>query len=573
MNQPLTVFSERVDDIPLLLKQMEHMNLQPLLDAHFPTHHHWQGLSLGSVTAVWLSHILSQADHRLCYVEEWAACHRQTLEHCLKSAVEPLEFSDDRLGRILELLSNDEQWRAFESALNGTLLRSYDLDPQVVRHDATTASGYHMLTPDGLLQLGHSKDHRPDLPQLKVMLTTLDPLGMPLATEVVAGNRADDQLYRPMIARVHASVGATPGLLHVGDSKMAALATRAFVQSCGDAYLCPLPERQVSVELLATYLAPVWTGKQPLTTVYQTDDDGSKQQIAEGYECQVSLQAVVDGQPLKWTERRLILRSLGLAQRQEQSLRKRLANAAEALAALNQHRQGKKRLTDLNAMQTAVARILRQYQVEGLLMIHYNETVTEHSLRRYGKRAAGMRLERVIAVESRFNDAAITETVRQLGWRVYATNAPDAGLSFEQAVHAYRSEYVIEHGFHRLKGQPLLLRPQYLQRDDHLLGLVRLLVICLRVLTVFEYTVRRRLERQQTTLAGLSAGNPTRATARPTTEQLLRAFRNITLTVIATPNGQQRYLTALTPLQKRVLALLDFPVELYTGFCDFQKPT
>jgi hypothetical protein len=72
MNETLTIFSERVDDIPLLLAHVAQMGVQPLLDTHFPTHGHWQGLSLGWVTVLWLAHILSQADHRLSHVEPWA---------------------------------------------------------------------------------------------------------------------------------------------------------------------------------------------------------------------------------------------------------------------------------------------------------------------------------------------------------------------------------------------------------------------------------------------------------------------------------------------------------------------
>jgi len=37
--------------------------------------------------------------------------------------------------------------------------------------------------------LGHSKDD-PTLRQVKVMVAALDPLGLPLVTEVVAGNQA-----------------------------------------------------------------------------------------------------------------------------------------------------------------------------------------------------------------------------------------------------------------------------------------------------------------------------------------------------------------------------------------------
>ena len=95
-----------------------------------------------------------------------------------------------------------------------------------VRLDSTTASGYWEVTEDGLFQFGHSKDRRPDLPQVKVMLATLDPLGLPIATDVLSGQRADDPLYLPAIARVRASLPQR-GLLYVGDCKMGALETRA----------------------------------------------------------------------------------------------------------------------------------------------------------------------------------------------------------------------------------------------------------------------------------------------------------------------------------------------------------
>ena len=72
MNEPLTIRTERVDDIPLLLAQMQRMGLVSLLDAHFPAHGNRQGLSLGWVTTIWLTHVLSQADHRMNRVQPWA---------------------------------------------------------------------------------------------------------------------------------------------------------------------------------------------------------------------------------------------------------------------------------------------------------------------------------------------------------------------------------------------------------------------------------------------------------------------------------------------------------------------
>src|SRR2546423_12947226 len=65
MHEKLNIITERVDDIPLLLTQMDRMGLAALLDAHFPTHGNWQGLAFGRVATIWLSSILSRGDHRL----------------------------------------------------------------------------------------------------------------------------------------------------------------------------------------------------------------------------------------------------------------------------------------------------------------------------------------------------------------------------------------------------------------------------------------------------------------------------------------------------------------------------
>ena len=308
MNEILTILSERVDDIPLLLAQVARMGVQPLLDAHFPTHGNWHGLSLGWVTVIWLTHILSQADHRLNHVEPWVEKRLHTLRGCTGQPLHPLDVSDDRLALVLQALSDDARWSTFESALTQQLVRVYTLRPERVRLDSTTASGSWAVTPEGLFQFGHSKDHRPDLPQVKVMLSTLDPLGLPLATAVIPGHHADDPLYIPAVRQVRASLGQH-GLLYVGDCKMAALETRAFLHAGQDFYLCPLSALQVPAALLDAYLAPIWTGKQEVTPIYRHQTPGDREQMAEGYEVQEPLTAVVAGERCTWTERRLVIRS------------------------------------------------------------------------------------------------------------------------------------------------------------------------------------------------------------------------------------------------------------------------
>jgi transposase len=564
MAEELTVTTECVDDIPLLITWMERMGVITLTNEHFPAHGNWQGLDLGRVLVGWLTHILSEADHRLNQVQEWAAGRIETLSGCLGVAVRALDFSDDRLASVLDALSEDEGWAAFEASLNRRTLRVYDLRPERIRLDSTTASGYWQVSEDGLFQLGHSKDHRPDLPQLKVMVAALDPLGMPVATQVVAGNQADDPLYIPAIEQVRAGLERR-GLLYVGDVKMMALATRAHLQAGQDNYLGPLSALQVPPEELARALQAVWNGEQALLSVERPNSEGQIEKIAEGYEVQATQTAIVNGQEVRWNERRLFIRSLLHAEAAATALRKRLERAEEALQALNERKQGKRRLTDEAALREAIAAVLKRHQVEGLLTVHITEQVQTRQLRKYGNRAAATRLERTFLVSVQRNEAAIAQAVRLLGWRVYATNAPQDRLSLEQAVLAYRAEYLVERNFGRLKGKPLSLTPMYLQDDQRATGLTRLLSIGLRVLTLIEHVARKKLQQTGEKLSGLYAGNPKRATERPTTEALLRAFEGIFLSFVQIDGRSYRHITPLSELQRKILDLLDIPASIYSS--------
>src|SRR5712692_3364740 len=298
MNEIPPIITERVDDIPLLLEQMQRMGLPSLLDDHFPTHGNWQGLSLGWVATIWLSSILSRGDHRLVHVEPWVGNRLWTLRATTGQAVERLDFTDDRLEIVLHSLHDDTRWTAFESVLNRHPVRVSELPTARVHVDSTSASGYTTVSENGLFQFGHSKDYRPDLPQVKVMQAVLDPLGMPLAAE-------------------------------------------------GDFYLCPLPAVQLAEGELDKALEAVWNGAQALSPVVRERQDGKPELIAEGYDYRVPMSLAVAGALQSWTERRMVVRSVRQAQASERALRPRVAKAMATVEALNQCGRGKKRFDSI----------------------------------------------------------------------------------------------------------------------------------------------------------------------------------------------------------------------------------
>jgi transposase len=134
-----------------------------------------------------------------------------------------------------------------------------------------------------------------------------------------------------------------------------------------------------------------------------------------------------------------------------------------------------------------------------------------------------------------------------------------------EAVLAYREEYLVERGFNRFRGKILGLTPLYLSSTTRIKGLIRLLCIGLRVLCLVEFTVREALRERAETLDGIYAGNPKRATARPTTEIMLRAFVGISMIVVSLGGTDWHSVTPLNAVQSRILGLLGFPAAIYQG--------
>src|SRR2546429_62269 len=230
MNEITTILTERIYDIPLLLEQRQRMGLPTLVDTHFPTHGKWTGISLGWVSTIWLSSVLSRGDDRMVHV---------------------------------------------------------------------------------------------------------DPLGMPLATDVVSGERADDPLYRPCIARGPARVGRR-GVLYVGDCTRASRETRARLAASGAVYVCPRPQVQRAQGAFAAALEAIGSGAPPLSAVVREGPQGARAWSAEGAASPVALRQPV-GEPVPHRpERRVVGRSGRPAHAAAGALRARVAHARAPVEALKQ---------------------------------------------------------------------------------------------------------------------------------------------------------------------------------------------------------------------------------------------
>jgi len=566
---------ENVDQLPVIYGLLQKMKIQATIDKTIQPHGNWQGLSVGWVVTIWLMHILSEHTHQMDCVQGWVSSHLTILAKLTKEKVTALDFTDDRLALCLRYLSPSERWAEIEDGLTQGVIQVYDLKKRLperwsMRLDATVGQVAHDVANHTLFQVGKAKNGL-YATLFKMMVASLDPMGLPVAVDVVPGNRADDPLYIPVYQRVKEMI-PEQGLLVVGDSKMSALMTRATIVSRDDQYLTPLAYLKDEPDLLPNLLVD-WSERESemplifleadLTTDGQTPDESLA--VACGFEIERQQSVMIDGEEITWTERLLVVRSFNYMDSMISSLHRRLDKAEAELRALTPaHSRGKRQIQDEASLLSSIKRIEKQYRVQGLFAYEYQQEVTERQIRKHKDKPA--RTERKVRFQLTVarQQTAITAAEFQMGWRIYATNASQSDLSLDQAVWAYRSQYLAENVFRRLQGKLLSITPVYVQRDDHAQGLFHLLTIAARLLALGDYVAKAALAQENKELTGIYAGNPKRGTTTPTTERMLQAFDNIHLLIMRLGSQARYQLTPLLAVQEQILVLLGLPKTLYT---------
>jgi transposase len=567
-NPEMEIRSERIDDLPVLIERLKQMKVGEIIDETVGTHHLWEGLSKGWSSMVWLAHIVMTGDHRKVHVRRMLNDCRESVSRLLGVEVRESEFNDDRLGRILSALGQAGRAEEIERRMNEHCIRYYRLktDKAVMRIDTTSVSVHGSDDGSGLIAHGYSKDHRPDLMQFKVLMATLDPLGLPLVTQMVAGNASDDGLYIPAYEEAVKSIG-TDGMV-VGDSKMSALGTRAHIQRRGGRYITPLARVGKVPEQLDEWVRAALDRSVHLRVL--KSEAGAK--IGRAYEVtREQTHSAESGQTTCWIERVIVAQSDDYARSQERGLRERVQATEHAIRGLTAKTgRGHRQYRSADELQTACQRLIQQRDVAGLLDIQIKKERQLHPAhKRAGRPAKDIQppmLEDVRFVIKKVvvNQAELRHGIARLGWRVYVTNATSKEWPLHDVILAYRAEWRIEHGFHLLKGNTLSIAPLYLTKPVHIRGLLCLLSLGLRALTLIQFSVSQMLQTTGENIKGISPAYPHQITDRPSPALILCAFKTITVTIIQQVGQRIIHVPPLNAVQQKLLLLLGLPPDLYS---------
>ncbi len=359
---------------------------------------------------------------------------------------------------------------------------------------------------------------------------------MPLLSIIVEGNTADDVLYEPLEKQVADNLGKK-GLLFVGDSKMSGVKNREYLQSSGQYYLCPLSEVQCSKKELKKYLGlekecqSLWTEKGELRAkAFETEEVVSEKESG-----------------CEWQERRIVVYSPQYGKSQREKFERRLEKAKQELENLLKAKQGKKIPKEWAEVEAKVREILKKNQVKECLEVKIEEL------------ESGKKYE----LEFEEKAEAISEAQEIMGWRVYASNAPKEKMSTLKAIENYRKEYRIEAKFNELLNKVTALMPIFLQKNERIRALVKVLLLGIKFTSIIQYEVRENLKKANESVNQVYPGNPKRETKEPTIGMILRAFREITLVKVEENGVTITKISKLKPIQLKLLELMGLKSEIY----------
>ena len=553
---------ERVDTIPLIISILMKMGVQQVIDSIFIPHGNWSGLSYGQLAVLFVTYVLHSLTHRFSGMESWANRHKMVIERATGWQIGEKDATDDRLGRLSEVLGeNDEAISEYQLQMGQSIIIAYQLPTQIARYDTTSFNVYHDAK-NGILEFGHSKDYRPDLLQFKQGLATLDPAGVPILSETLSGNRADDPCYLPAWWRMVKTIGH-PDFLFIADCKAASQETRAAIDHEKGYYLFPLPMTGKTPRHLKEFVLNPAQALQEIVLAPEQNQDDSARIVGKGFVVNNQMQAQLENGALhQWQERWMVTCSHAHAQRQKKSFQNRLDKAEDKLSKL------KPRAKDtVDSFRSKAEKILRAYNVGDYLGLEVNESITTQ--KKYTSRGRPSRKTPFKMVDIRSltlvvhrDEEAIDQFRLLAGWRIFVTNA--AEMTLNQSTHYYRDEWLVERGFHRFKRGHLPVLPLFLRLPERIKGLMLLLTIALQVLTLMEFVSRKELAKKDETISGLVPGNPKMKTSRPTAERLLSQFNNIHLLI--EEKGEKFsgvMVEGLTFLQKQILSILQLPEKIY----------
>jgi transposase len=550
------LITERIASLPLINHFLERMDLLALLEQYVPTRDSRCAISHAQALGVLLRSIVVEREP---LYRQQETVHEFAPQLYGLSGEHIQHLSDDRVGRALDRLFDADR-AALLTAVVVTVGKRFGVQFDEVHNDSTSVSvcGQYREAEQpirgrlpALLTYGHSKDHRPDLKQLVLILTTTEDGGVPVQFRVVDGNTNDSVTHIESWNALRAVTGRAD-FLYVADSKLCSSDNMDRIHRDGGRFVTVIPRTRREDKDFRKWLQ---THTPPWQLVWDRPHPRRRNGPPDRWYVYLSELPSAEAWPVVWVWSTL------LTKHHEESRQRRINAAVEALNALRERlASARARLRGARQIDQQVALILSKHKVSRY--VHVQRTVREaHEFKqaRRGRPGPDTAYRKITHhsydIEWKIDQAAIDFDHQSDGIFPLLTN--DRNLAPAEVLQAYKGQPTIEKRFEQLKTVHEIA-PVFLKNPGRIEAFFTVYFLALLVQSLIERHLRLAMQRQQITHLPLYAEQ--RQCKRPTTEQILRLFGLLERhTLQRGSKTAQVFNPELTSLQRQILGLLDVP--------------
>lgn len=562
--------SYSVGAVPIINRFLQRLKLTEILERHLPAEDERTKVPTATAIVLLVRNVLLSREP-IYGVGEWASAYGPDLFGLSERQLSSL--NDDRLGRALgglfavlcpELILDVVRQAVKEFQLRLDELHNDSTSISVYGNYPTAAAeGVRNGRPTAAITWGYSKDHRPDLKQLLYILTVTDDGGVPVYFTTASGNTNDDRTHIQTWNLLCQLVGRSD-FLYVADCKLASLRNLDYLTRRGGRFITVLPgSRREDGEFRRRLSTPGadtrWTQLYAVTETYK-DERGKEITV---YIDRVSVwdeeETTSEGYRLLWYHR------VRKAEQDQAARQRRTEQALAELAVLRRRMaKPKTRFRQRADVDQAVRKILCHRQVERWVQVQIDIQETE-TFRQARRGRPNPETRYVRHVQTRF-DLTVHIDAAQLAREalcdgVFPLLTNDRQMDAEAIIRAYKRQPLIEKRFSQLKTD-FAVAPVYLKEVSRIQGLLGVYFLALLVQTLLERQVRQAMTAQN--IEHLPLYPEERPCRRPTARKLFDLFEPLQRhEVIVGQEPPARLVTELSPLQRKILALLEIPAASY----------
>jgi len=564
---PFTLASRRLGAVPLVAHFAGRTGLPGLLDRWVPPDDARLALDPATVLAAVVVNLC--IEHRPLYaLGEWAAAYEPALLGLAGGQAGLL--NDDRAGRTLDRLFLADRGSLLTELMTG-VIREFDIDCSRLHNDSTSVSvhgayqaaggGEVAGTPTPAITLGQSKDHRPDLKQLVYILTVSGDHAVPVIYRLADGNTSDDPTHIPTWDQLVKLTGHAD-FLYVADCKLACGDAMRHIDRGGGRFITVLPRSRKEDATFRAWMQdhqPDWAEahRAPGARLGDPDQVWSTCEApwpsAEGYRV-VWVHDSGKQQRDAATRTRRIGKAVAAI---DDDLAARLASPRSLLrTAAAVHAAARDAITGADATRW-VRCIVHEMTRESYRQAGPGRPGPDTAYRRIEKKAFQVTCDVDVA-------QVAYDAVSDGCWPLI-TN--DRDMTGAQVLAAYRYQPNLERRHHLLKGIQDAA-PIWIKTIPRIEAIFFCHFIALLISALIERQIRTAMKAAG--IARLATYPEFRGRAAPTADRIFEIFAHLQRHELRDQAGAlvQVFEPALTPLQLKILELLDIPVTTYMKIAD-----